>query len=44
MRKSENAVERACDLYRESEYELRVSKFLTPQEKILVRNALGRGA
>lgn len=43
MRKSESAVERACDLYRESEYELRVSKFLTPQEKILVRNALGGG-
>lgn len=38
--KSEGAADRACDLFRESEYEIKVSKFLTPQEKIVVRNTL----
>lgn len=36
----DNAADRACDLFRESEYELRVSKFLSPKERILVRNTL----
>ena len=48
MQKMEGAADRACDLYRESEYEIKVSKFLTPQERIIVRNTLcatvGKGA
>ncbi len=48
MQNTEGAADRACDLFRESEYELRVSKFLTPKEKIVVRNTLrqtvGKGA
>ncbi len=45
---AERAADHASDLFRESEYELKVSKFLTPKEKIVVRNTLlqtvGKGA
>lgn len=48
MQKTEGAADRACDLYRESEYEIKVSKFLTPQERMIVRDTLcatvGKGA
>lgn len=48
MQKTEGAADRACDLFRESEYELKVSKFLTPKERIIVRDTLcatvGKGA
>ncbi len=48
LQKAEGAADRACDLFRESEYELKVSKFLTPQERIIVRDTLrstvGKGA
>ncbi len=46
--KTEGAAERALELFRESEYEIKVSKFLTPKECILVGNSLrsaaGKGA
>jgi len=48
MQKNEGAADRALDLFRESEYETKVSKFLTPQERIIVRDTLcataGKGA
>lgn len=40
MQKTEGAADRACDLFRESEYEVKVSKFLTPKERIIVWNTL----
>lgn len=46
-KKREGVTDRALELALESEYEVRVSKFLTPQEQILARDALhaaGRGA
>ncbi len=38
--KTDGAPERALDLFKESEYEMKTSKFLTPKERILVGNTL----
>ncbi len=38
--KTEGVADRACELFRESEYEIKVTKFLTPQERIIVRDTL----
>ncbi|MBE6599079.1 MAG: hypothetical protein E7638_06520 [Ruminococcaceae bacterium] len=40
MEKTEGVSDRAYELFRESEYEIKVSKFLTPKERLIVRNTL----